>query len=48
MLWYNPLKNTIYCGKLKSITYYVYGGGSQSDLSACRRGVSGWSELLLP
>jgi hypothetical protein len=30
MSWYNPLQNTIYCGKLKITTYYVYQGESDA------------------
>jgi hypothetical protein len=48
MLWYNPLQNTIYCGKLESTAYHVYGGVSWRDLRTCQIGGSVWSELLLP
>jgi hypothetical protein len=47
MLWYNPLQNTIYCGKLRFTTYHVYWGVHQRNLKICQRGGSVWSELLL-
>ena len=48
MLWYNPLQNTIYCGKLVSTTYHYYQGENRLTANKSQRGGRVWSALLSP
>jgi len=36
MSWYNPLQNTIYCGKLEITTYHNYQGDSSYQAIVAR------------
>ncbi len=47
MSWYNPLQNTISCGKLRNTTYHVYGGDSGAAFQDLR-GDRVWIEPLWP